>query len=160
MTDNLNHEDFWNHLKSVQAGMLHIEPARPVPMSPYPDPAQNAIWFITAVGTDVEAALRGGEAFARFIVASPDAQLYATIDGRARLDMDRAKLDEIWNAVASAWFEEGEDDPDIALVRVDLNEAEVWVTDGSLSFLYQIAKSNITEEKPDMGSHGKIGFAA
>ena len=41
---------------------------------------------------------------------------------------------------------------------MDLTEAEVWATGGTLSFLYQIAKSKVTGEKPDMGEHFTLSF--
>jgi hypothetical protein len=36
---------------------------------------------------------------------------------------------------------------------MDLSGAEVWATGGSLTFLFQIAKSKVTGDKPDMGEH-------
>ncbi|RZW03847.1 MAG: general stress protein [Rhodobacteraceae bacterium] len=160
MTDKIDAKEFWNQLDNVMAGMLTLEGARPVPMSPYSDREAGAIWFITARGTDVEEALRGGAKHAQFIVASGDAQIYANIEGTARIVQDPSKLDEIWNAVADAWFEGGEADPDVTLVRFDLSDAEAWTTGGKLGFLYEIAKAQVTDEKPDMGAHGRLNFAA
>ncbi|NNF90205.1 MAG: pyridoxamine 5'-phosphate oxidase family protein, partial [Boseongicola sp.] len=57
MTDKIDAKEFWNQLDNVMAGMLTLEGARPVPMSPYSDREAGAIWFITARGTDVEEAL-------------------------------------------------------------------------------------------------------
>ena len=71
---------------------------------------------------------------------------------------DPAKLDELWSAIAGAWFEDGRQDDDVQLVRMDLSTAEVWATGGSLSFLYEIAKAHLTDEKPDMGQHGTVRF--
>jgi len=71
---------------------------------------------------------------------------------------DPAKLDELWNAFAAAWFKDGRKDDDVQLVRMDLKQAEVWLTGGSLSFLYEIAKANVTKQVPDAGEHGTIRF--
>lgn len=160
MTDTIERDDFWKHLGDVTAGMLAINGARPVPMSPYADKDENAIWFITARGTDIETALRSGQGTAQFLVSSQDAQIHANIEGTAVISKNDAKLDEIWNVVADAWFEGGEDDPDVTLVRMDLSTAEVWTTGGKAGFLYEIAKAQITDEKPDMGAHGHVRFAA
>jgi hypothetical protein len=46
----------------------------------------------------------------------------------------------------------------VQLVRMDLKQAEVWLTGGSLSFLYEIAKANVTKQVPDAGEHGTIRF--
>ena len=160
MTKEVTHTAFWDSLEGVIAGMLSVDQTRPVPMSHYVDREANALWFITAKGTVIEEALRGGPQSARHIVASQKGEIYATIDGLATLVEDRAKLDEIWSVVSAAWFEDGKQDDDIALVRFDVNEAEIWETGGSLKFLFEIAKANITGEKPDAGSHGRLQFAA
>jgi hypothetical protein len=39
---------------------------------------------------------------------------------------DRAKIDELWKPFLKAWFPEGKDDPQIALIRVDVDHAEYW----------------------------------
>lgn len=158
MSNTVTPEDFWPRLGDVQAGMLNVAGGRPVPMSHYPDRETNRIWFITAEGTDLVEALRAGPQDARYIIASGDGKLYARIDGTASLSGNRDKLDEIWNAIAAAWFEDGKEDEDIALVCLDLTEAEIWATDGGLKFLYETAKANVTGQKPDIGDQGVIRF--
>ena len=158
MTNELNKE-FWDRLEDTRTGMMSATGARAVPMSHYvddDDPA-NVIWFITAKGTDLsDAAIKrvAGE----YIVTSKDENLYARIDGRVSVSDDSAKLDEIWNKVAAAWFEGGKQDPDVQLIRFDLSEAEVGMTGGSLKFLYEVAKAHLTDSKPDMGQHATLQF--
>ena len=155
--DTLTPDQFWSRLDGVQAGMLGAGSARHVPMSHYAEAETNRLWFITARGTDlVEACQSGAEA--SYIVASGDGKLYARIHGRARVETDQAKIDELWNPIAGAWFEDGKDDPDVRLIRMDLSEAEVWATDGGLRFLYETAKAHLTGTPPDMGEHGTIRF--
>lgn len=158
MSNHVTEDDFWPRLDDINAGMLNVDGGRPVPMSHYADRDARALWFITANGTDLVEALRKGAREARYILASGDGKLYARVDGRAALSDDRKKLDEIWNFVAASWFEEGKEDEDLALVRMDLSEAEIWATDGGLKFLYETAKANVTGEKPDMGDQGIIRF--
>lgn len=160
MTDTLGKDAFWTNIDAVQAGMLSIDGARPVPMSQYADEEENALWFITAHGTDAEEALRGGARQARFVVAEGDARIYATIDGTIGIVDDTKKLDEIWNIVADSWFEDGKSDPDVTLLRFDLSEAEVWTTGGRIGFLYEIGKAQMSDHKPEMGAHGRLSFAA
>jgi general stress protein 26 len=150
-------EEFWGRLDDIRTGMLGTDKARAVPMTHYVDKDANALWFITANGTDLAKTAQTG-ASAEYIVISDDEHLYARIDGKVQAVTDPAKLDELWNAIAGAWFEDGRQDDDIQLLRMDLSEAEVWATGGSLSFLYQVAKAHITDEKPDMGQHGTIRF--
>ncbi len=158
MTDSLK-EKFWDRLEDTRAGMLATGESRSVPMSHYVDDDEkdNALWFITAKGTSVAKAAADG-ASAEYIISSSDEALYARIDGRVSAVNDPAKLEKLWNGVAAAWFEDGKQDSDVQLVRMDLTEAEVWATGGSLKFLYEIAKAHLTDEKPDMGEHGTLRF--
>ncbi|MBQ0803516.1 pyridoxamine 5'-phosphate oxidase family protein [uncultured Sulfitobacter sp.] len=150
-------EEFWDRIEDIRTGMLGTNTARSVPMSHYVDEDANALWFITAKGTDLAKTAQSGVA-AEYVVISKDEHLYARIDGKVQAVTDPAKLDELWSAIAGAWFEDGRQDEDVQLLRMDLTEAEVWATGGSLSFLYEIAKAHITDEKPDMGQHGTLGF--
>ena len=51
-------ETFWKRLDDVNAGMLGCDPDwRLVPMSHYADPDEDALWFITAEGTDLAEAV-------------------------------------------------------------------------------------------------------
>lgn len=152
----MSKEVFWDEMEDVNAAMLAVGSKRYVPMSPYTDAAAGAIWFITAQGTDAVDAAAGGAADASLIVTG-SGDLHARIDGKARLSQDRAKLEELWNPIASSWFD-GIDDPDIRLIRFDPTGAEVWNTTGAIGFVIQIAKSKMTGEQPDMGDHFTIAF--
>ncbi len=156
MSDLLKQE-FWDRLEDTRAGMLATDNGRAIPMSHYVDRDANALWFITANGTDLAQTAQSGAA-AEYLISSSNESLYARIDGSVQAVTDPEKLDELWSAVASAWFEDGRKDNDIQLVRMDLKEAEVWATGGNMSFLYEIAKANITKETPDAGDHGTIRF--
>ena len=152
-------DTFWKRLEDVRAGMLGCAPDwRLVPMSHYADPEEGALWFITAAGTDLADSIAGGPQKAVHAVSSQGGKLYARIEGRLSLSDDAEKLDEIWNAVASSWFEEGKRDDDVRLLRLSLDLAEVWATDGAFSFLFEIAKSKVTGAKPDMGEHFTVDF--
>lgn len=153
-------EIFWKRLEDVNAGMLGVAgDRRPVPMSHYADADGSALWFMTAEGTDLVAAAQVGPKDADYIIASGGNGLYARLSGHLSLSSDAAKLDEIWNAVAAAWFEDGKRDPDIRLLKFALTDAEVWATTKSgVAFLYQVAKANLTGTQPDIGEHFKLTF--
>jgi len=159
MSEDNDPGKFWSRLGAINSGMLGLmEDARFVPMSHYVDVESGKLWFITAKGTELALALAAGSKDSVHVVGDEGKGLFACIEGSLALSDDRAKLDELWNAVASSWFEDGQQDEDIQLLRFDLAKAEVWLTGGSLSFAYQIAKSKITDEKPDMGAHFTLSF--
>ncbi|TBN50078.1 general stress protein [Paracoccus sediminis] len=159
MTVDKHSETFWDRLDDINSGMLGLaEDPRLVPMSHYAEPEAKVLWFITAKGTDLAKAVSDGAKPAVHVVSDAAEGLYTSIHGQLSLSNDDAKLDDLWNAVASSWFEEGKRDPDVQLMRFDLTDAEVWATGGKLSFIYEIAKSKVTGQKPDMGEHFSLTF--
>lgn len=149
-------EKFWKEMEGVHSAMLAIGDARHVPMSPYARPDDHAIWFITAQGTALVKALEDGSAEASLIVTG-ESNIHARIEGAATLVQDRAKLEELWNAIAGSWFD-SVDDPDIRLIRMTPATAEVWLTSGALGFAFELVKSKVTGDKPDMGDHYNLSF--
>ena len=149
-------EKFWTELENVHSAMLSIGDARHVPMSPYARQAEGAIWFITAQGTDLVRAAESGAKGASLIVTG-ESNIHARIEGDAAVVRDRAKLEELWNPVASSWFD-GMDDPDIRLIRMTPASAEVWLSSGGLGFAFELEKSKVTGKQPDMGEHFSLAL--
>ncbi len=50
------------------------------------------------------------------------------------------------------------DDPDIRLVKLDPSAAEVWLTSGAVGFAFELVKSKLTGDQPDMGDHFTVTF--
>jgi general stress protein 26 len=99
----------------------------------------------------------GGKAMAQFVAKGHD--FFACFSGTARIDNDVAQIDKLWNKQAEAWFPGGKDDPNLALLRFDIDSAELWETDMSLSGKVKMlfgGKIHASEE----GSHAKIGTTA
>ena len=151
-------KEFWDRLEDVRAGMLEVGDAF-LPMSHSVEPEDGNLWFITAKGTQMaEAGARA--AMSRYIVSDSSHGLHADIQGRLEVSHDRKKLDEVWTAVASSWFEEGKDDPDLVLLRFRPDAAEVWLgPESGLHFLYEVLKSKISRAKPDYGEKFSLQFA-
>jgi general stress protein 26 len=58
--------------------------------------------------------------------SEPSDSKYITIKGRAATSQDRGKIHELWNPMYKAWFPQGEDDPEIMVLRVDVVEGFFW----------------------------------
>ncbi|SIQ69655.1 General stress protein 26 [Paracoccus thiocyanatus] len=151
-------KEFWDRLEDIRAGMLEVGGAF-LPMSHNIEPEDGNLWFITARGTAMAQAA-GQQAETRYIVSDNSESLYAEIRGRLDVSQDRQKLDEVWNAVASTWFEEGKDDPDLVLVRMTPRSAEVWLGPASgMSFLFEMVKAKVKGDKPDYGDQFSLKFS-
>ena len=153
--------EFWERIAKCNSTMLGIEgEGRLVAMSPQlDDDLPGEIYFITAKGTDLAKGVADGAKDAKMVVANDDVGLYADIGGTLSKSDDSRALDEVWSFVADAWFEGGKADPDVCLLKFVPKEGELSVTPASgIRFLYEIAKANLTGEKPDQGEHGTITF--
>lgn len=146
---------FWDRLETVNAGMLDAgDGARWVPMSHTADRETNTLWFLTAAGTQAVDAVTAGPQTAAYLLADNAKGLFAQVTGSLALSTDRAKLEELWNPVAGAWFDGGIDDPDLRMLAFTVTGGEVWATPTSgVRFLFNIAKAQVTGKEPDMGDH-------
>ncbi|BDI22618.1 pyridoxamine 5'-phosphate oxidase family protein [Herbiconiux sp. L3-i23] len=82
---------------------------------------------------------------------------YVSIAGTASLVKDPAKIDEYWTAAAEAWFEDGRDDPHVALLKVQADSAEYWSSiDPKPVILLKYAKAAITHTSPNVGENNSV----
>jgi general stress protein 26 len=81
---------------------------------------------------------------------------WVSLVGRAAIVDDRQKLADLWNTFAEAWLPGGPDDPEAALLRVDIDSAEYWDTPGGkIASLLSFAKTKITGDTYD-AEHAKL----
>ena len=89
--------------------------------------------------------------------ADPDNQRYVSVSGKAQLVRDPKKIDELWRPEFKIWFPEGKDDPEVALLRVNLEKAEYWDSPSStIGYALSFVSSLITGKEPDMGENKKL----
>lgn len=89
--------------------------------------------------------------------ADVDAQQYASLSGRAEVVRDRAKIEQLWQPPLRAWFPEGVETPDIALLKVSVERAEYW--DGSQSLVahaVSLVSSLFKGEPAQLGENEKL----
>lgn len=73
---------------------------------------------------------KGGPAMAQFVSKGQD--YFACLAGNVTVDNDRAMIDKLWSRPIESWFPGGKSDPNLALLRFDIDEAELWEADMSL----------------------------
>jgi general stress protein 26 len=150
-----------DEINNIHAGMLGIEGSHMhfQPMAPNADPKSSTIWFFTKADTDLVRAIRAGSR-AHFCVVGKNHDYHACLSGTLEIRNDRAKIDEYWSAVTSAWYERGKEDPLLTLLAFRVDDAEIWAsTDSTLKFGWEIAKANLKDEKmPDVGVKQHLAF--
>jgi general stress protein 26 len=83
------------------------------------------LWFLTRMGSakieEVRQHRRVGLTYAR-----PEDNSYVAIAGTAEVVLDPKKAEELWDPSYRAWFPGGPTDPDLALIKVTVTNAEYW----------------------------------
>jgi general stress protein 26 len=81
---------------------------------------------------------------------------YVTISGHAQLDTDRSAIRALWKPELKAWFPNGAEDPNIALLRVTIGSAEYWdAPAGVLVKIAEMAKA-VTGSDAQIAEHAKL----
>lgn len=58
--------------------------------------------------------------------SKPNDQKYVSVSGKAILSEDKELMKKLWNPMYKAWFPEGLNDPQILLIGVQVESAELW----------------------------------
>ena len=152
----------WKALDEVRIGMLGAvggTPRHMQPMSGFGEPATRTIWFFMQRDNDLiaQAAAAAAGGAAMFCLTSKDRNLWACLGGTLVVDRDQAVIDKYWGPVTAAWFPDGKDSPNLAVLRFDVSDAQVWVVEGgAMKFAYEIAKANLTKSEPDVGAKTEL----
>lgn len=135
MTDHAELEEkFWKALEDDRTLLLGLdgqEDGHARPMTALCEERRSPIWFFTSADNVLVQQLAQGSGRAIAGFASKGHDLFASIRGSLRVDTDRAVVERLWNPFIAVWFE-GKDDPKICLLRLDAEDAEVWVDANSM----------------------------
>lgn len=134
-------------------GTLHARP-----MATLEADFQGTLWFFTQEHSwkvhEVEQ-----DAHVNVAYCDHSDNRYVSVRGLARVVNDADKKAELWNPIHKAWFPEGLEDPELRLLRVDVQRAEYWDSPSSTMVqLVGFAKAILTGEgyKPSPGETGEI----
>jgi general stress protein 26 len=82
------------------------------------------MWFLTRASASKVHEAESHQVNISYV--SPDDDRYVSVSGVAQLVRDRQKIDELWRPAHKVWFSGGKDDPDLALLKVAVTNAEYW----------------------------------
>lgn len=107
------------------------------------------LWFFTEDPSHKTAEVRANP---QVNVALDSGKGWVSLAGEAEVVKDAAKIDELWDTGAEAWFTDGRNDPKVALLKVTAHTAEYWATDDPKPLvLLKYAKAAVTGGRPNVG---------
>lgn len=87
----------------------------------------GTLWFFSRKNSLKNHAIEN-EQHVNLAYANADKQQYISVSGRAHISSDRKKMEECWNPIFKAWFPEGLEDPELTLIGIYVESAEIWDT--------------------------------
>jgi general stress protein 26 len=135
MTRESDYEKLREMIKDIDLCMLTTVDesddlhSRPMSLNGDVDDSGN-LWFFTSSNSHKASEIeRTPNVNVSFI--DTDQQHYVSISGDAELVRDKQKIKELWKPILKAWFPDGPEQADIALLKVKVKKAEYWDTPSS-----------------------------
>jgi general stress protein 26 len=153
----------WSLIKDIRFGMLttrhgngHLH-SRPMTTQNKGLDEDATLWFFTSRQAEAVADLAVDPSVG-MTYADPGADSYVAISGKACVVEDAAKKEALWSPMAKAWFPGGVEDPDLALLRLDITHADYWdVKESKMVQLWRMATAAATGKPPtDLGEHERV----
>jgi general stress protein 26 len=161
-TDAASREKVFDLIKDIKValmvtmdrqGKLHARP-----MVAKQDRFEGDLWFFSSLASP-----KMGEIMAHpeimLTYSDPSSQTYVAVLGKAQVVQERDRIRELWSEAVRTWFPKGPDDPDLALIRVDVQSAEYWDAPSStFVYAYGYAKAVTTGQPPTPGDVKHVEF--
>lgn len=113
----------------------------------------STVWFITERDTDKVHALAADP---RVNLSYSSKAGWVSLSGTARLNEDRDKLRELWDASAGIFMSGGPDDEENVLLEVTGVTAEYWESPGKVSTAIGLVKGLVGDAEPDLGDNDVV----
>lgn len=149
----------WAMIKDIKVAMMTSWDGQQMhsrPMHGYQEEFEGRLYFFTKRHSGKTSEI---DRFDRLNLAYADIDdnTYVSVSGRGRIVEDRERMRRYWSPMASAWFPQGLDDPELALIEVEAESAQYWdSTSSSMRYLWEIAAANLTGREPDMGENARL----
>ncbi len=100
----------------------------------------GTFWFLSAKDSHKNAEIKKDAHVQLFSQGSAHSD-FLSIYGTATISTDKAKIKELWEPLYKTWFTEGEDDPRITVIKVEIEKGYYWDTKhgSAVSFMKTVA---------------------
>ena len=119
----------------------------------------GTLWFFTSQSSPKVSEAQADAGHVNVSYANPGKTDFVSISGRATLVRDREKMRALYTKWIDVFFPKGLDDPDLALLRVEIEKAEYWDSPAtSVGRLYALAKGLVTGDPDAVGENKKLAL--
>ena len=137
----------------TESGALHARPMQLLDIE-----FDGDLWFFTGKTSpkilEIQKDDRVNVAF-----CEPKSQDYVSLCGHGKLIVDAELNKKYWNPAFEAWFPKGLDDPELALLQVQIDGAEYWDAPSStVAHVKGLIQAKLTGKSADPGDHAKVAL--
>lgn len=126
------------------------------PMSTREVDENGNIWFFSRKGSSKNEEIAADNRVQLFYSNHSNYE-FLTLYGTATIIKDGTKAKELWSTVAKTWFNEGYDDPELTLLKVEPTDGHYWDTkDGKIVSLFKMLAGAITGQEMNNSVEGDI----
>lgn len=95
------------------------------PMATQKEEFDGTLWFFTDLQSSKSHEI-DHEHQVNVTYAEPSDQRYVSLSGLGRIVRDKERAKQLWTPMLKAFFPQGLDDPNLALLKIDIHKAEYW----------------------------------
>lgn len=154
-------QDFWALVQSIPICMLTTRDAdmlRSRPMAAVIDDDNEEFLFLTRASSHKSHEVEERTAV-NLSFTVPERDLFISVSGEGRVAEDHETARRLWSPYASAYFPEGPEAQDVAVLRVAPRQAEYWVGGRPRQVEFAELQHAIeTGSQPDLGLNEKVQF--
>jgi general stress protein 26 len=126
------------------------------PMSTIEVDEQGKLWFFTDVRS-IKVEEVASEKAVHLVYAHPGKESYIDVWGRATVNTNRQLIKDKWSPIVKAWFPNGVEDPNLALLEVKPSDVYYWDAEtGKMVAFIKIAVSAVTGKPMAEGAQGSL----
>ena len=130
-------------------------PTRPMAIRDVDD--EGNLWFISSKKSNKNFEIGHDDEVQLIFSKNSDAH-FLSVFGKAVIYKDKNLIEKLWTPIAKAWFEEGKEDPDVTVIKVEPKDAYYWDTKyGKMVSMIKFAVAAITGNVDnDAGVEGNL----
>ncbi|CAM5216413.1 General stress protein OS=Bosea thiooxidans OX=53254 GN=ARD30_02065 PE=4 SV=1 [Bosea thiooxidans] len=161
MSHHSDQKRVWDLINSIKFAMLVThdgqgDELRARPMHAHGRREEDAIYFLTDRRHDKDDEIQINDNVC-LAFADTGGQRYLSVTGTATVLDDRDRVHALWE-VGNEAFWDGEDDPNIRVLRVRPSSAEFWDSPGKIVTSVKMAAAALTGSKPKLGENRKVAL--
>jgi len=148
-------KDLADDIKTCMFCTYKDEKLQSRPMSVQEIDDDGNLWFLSDKNSNKNSEINLNPKVELFFAQPHDK--FLTLHGNATILYDRRKIKELWNPIIKVWMPEGEDDPNLSIIKVTPEDGYYWNNkNGKMVAIAKMTVAFVTGKTMDDGIEGNL----